>query len=123
MYHVVEEAAERPFETGPEMQLLDDAKHPDARNGPDRHAGACYGLYAPTDAVLQPVGEWNASPCSSTATTSSTTSTAGKSSPTTSAPPTGTPASPPASSPNGPASPESAAAASACKTTSTGGVP
>ena len=60
MYHVVEEAAERPFETGPEMQLLDDANHPDARNGPDRHAGACYGLYAPTDAVLQPLGEWNA---------------------------------------------------------------
>lgn len=58
MYHV-RETAEWPFETGPEIQLLDDANHPDARNGPLRHMGGCYGLYAPLENTVITPGEWN----------------------------------------------------------------
>lgn len=47
---------------GPEFQILDDAKHPDAklgRNG-NRTIGSLYDLIAaPTDKKVMPVGEWN----------------------------------------------------------------
>ncbi|MDB5326063.1 MAG: hypothetical protein JWM57_1632 [Phycisphaerales bacterium] len=58
MYHV-RETANAPYETGPEIQLLDDLNHPDAKNGPERRAGACYAMYAPTVSTVRPVGEWN----------------------------------------------------------------
>ncbi|MEM1095738.1 MAG: DUF1080 domain-containing protein [Bacteroidota bacterium] len=45
--------------TGPEMQVLDNTCHPDAENGPDRTAGANYGLHAPSEDVSKPAGEWN----------------------------------------------------------------
>ena len=51
-----EEAA---YWTGIEYQILDNERHPDGRNGPDRHAAAVYGMYAPTGARPVPVGEWN----------------------------------------------------------------
>src|SRR5215211_3065747 len=58
MYRVTE-SAEHPYESGPEMQVLDDARHRDGQS-PLTSAGALYGLYpAPTGAV-KPVGEWNA---------------------------------------------------------------
>jgi hypothetical protein len=57
MYRVTD-AADATFQTGPEMQVLDDAGHPDGAN-PLTSAGACYGLYAPTSAVTRPVGSWN----------------------------------------------------------------
>jgi hypothetical protein len=58
MYRVTEDA-DAPYETGPEMQVLDDERHPDGRSRLTS-AGALYGLYpAPTGAV-KPVGEWNA---------------------------------------------------------------
>ncbi|MCX6877180.1 MAG: DUF1080 domain-containing protein [Verrucomicrobia bacterium] len=47
---------------GPEFQILDDAKHPDAklgRNG-NRTLGSLYDLLpAPADKKVMPVGEWN----------------------------------------------------------------
>ena len=46
---------------GLEMQILDDARHPDAKLGRDgnRTAGALYDLIAPQAKFLQPVGEFN----------------------------------------------------------------
>ncbi len=46
------------WETGPEMQVLDNAEHPDGRE-PRTSAGACYDLYAPARDVTQPVGLFN----------------------------------------------------------------
>ena len=59
MFHVTEDN-DQTYLSGPEMQVLDDAGHPDAQNGPDRLAGANYALHPPssTDAV-KPAGEWN----------------------------------------------------------------
>ncbi|MDZ4754273.1 MAG: family 16 glycoside hydrolase [Phycisphaerae bacterium] len=47
-----------PWETAPEMQVLDDTKHPDGRN-PLTSAGSNYALQAPPGPVARPVGEWN----------------------------------------------------------------
>jgi hypothetical protein len=45
---------------GFEYQILDDDLHPDARNGPNRTAGALYDLMGPgEDKSLRPVGEFN----------------------------------------------------------------
>jgi Domain of Unknown Function (DUF1080) len=46
---------------GPEYQLLDDAKHPDARVGPQRQAASLYDFVPPDAAAkkLNPPGEWN----------------------------------------------------------------
>ena len=40
------------------MQVLDDDKHPDGKN-PKTSAGALYGLIAPTNKTLKPVGDYN----------------------------------------------------------------
>lgn len=47
-----------PWETGPEMQVLDNAEHPDGRN-PLTSAGSDYALYAPDRDVTRPVGFYN----------------------------------------------------------------
>lgn len=47
------------YETGIEMQVLDDTRHRDGKV-PETSAGACYALYAPEGKELRPVGEWNA---------------------------------------------------------------
>jgi hypothetical protein len=57
MYRVSEDF-EEPWYTGPEMQVLDDSKHPDGKN-PKTTAGSLYALIAPKDKELKPVGEWN----------------------------------------------------------------
>lgn len=57
MYRVTE-AAEASYETGPEMQVLDDAVHADGNNRLTS-AGSAYGLYAAPEGLLKPVGEWN----------------------------------------------------------------
>jgi hypothetical protein len=45
---------------GFEYQVLDDARHPDAQNGPTRTAAALYDLVsAPADKPLDPAGSWN----------------------------------------------------------------
>ena len=58
MFRVTEEAA-NPYETGPEMQVLDDARHADGRSRLTS-AGAAYGLYPAPEGVVKPAGEWNA---------------------------------------------------------------
>jgi 3-keto-disaccharide hydrolase len=55
----VSESGKAPHDTGIEMQVLDNARHPDARKGQSRQAGACYALYAPAKDATRPVGEWN----------------------------------------------------------------
>jgi hypothetical protein len=55
----VSEAAGAPYETGPEYQVLDDARHADGRN-PKTSAAALYALRAANERkALKPVGGWN----------------------------------------------------------------
>lgn len=46
-----------PWESGPEMQILDDGGNPDA--SPLHRAGAMYDLFAPASNAVRPAGEWN----------------------------------------------------------------
>ena len=57
MYRVGEDQ-EAPWHTGPEMQVLDDARHPDGKI-PSHRAGALYDLIVPPENIARPVGEWN----------------------------------------------------------------
>jgi hypothetical protein len=57
MYRVSESKGS-PYETGPEYQILDNAKHSDGKN-PKTSAASAYALYAPTKDATKPVGEWN----------------------------------------------------------------
>lgn len=64
IYYLVNENPEKytkGWNTGPEMQVLDDDKHPDATKGKDgnHQAGALYDLIPATNKQLKPVGEWN----------------------------------------------------------------
>ena len=56
LYHVSEEPVTS-WHYAPEVQILDNTKHPtrDKR----QLAGACYDLYAPSKDVTRPVGQWN----------------------------------------------------------------
>jgi hypothetical protein len=56
--YLVSEDEDESWKTGPEMQVLDDDKHPDGKN-PKTSAGALYGLIAPTNKTLKPVGDYN----------------------------------------------------------------
>jgi hypothetical protein len=58
MYRVTEDARAT-YETGPEMQVLDDARHKDGESRLTA-AGSAYGLYAAPAGVVKPAGEWNA---------------------------------------------------------------
>ncbi len=51
----------QPYETGPEIQVLDNIAHPDAKAGTTHQAGALYDMIAPSKEVVKPVGEWNLS--------------------------------------------------------------
>lgn len=55
----VSEDHDAPWRTGPEIQVLDDAGHPDAQNGEDRLAGANYDMHPPSKNAVKPAGEWN----------------------------------------------------------------
>jgi hypothetical protein len=57
-YRVVDEGGDLNF-AGIEYQVLDNEKHPDAKNDPNRHAGAAYYMYPPTKDATKPVGQWN----------------------------------------------------------------
>ena len=58
MWHVIEsDDVQATYQSGPEMQVLDDAGYPDIE--PEHSAGACYALYPPSSAATKPVGEWN----------------------------------------------------------------
>lgn len=48
-----------PYLTGPEIQVLDNQKHPDAKNGLNRTAGALYDMVPPSEDATKPAGEWN----------------------------------------------------------------
>ena len=48
------------YQTGPEIQVLDNERHPDAKANPKFHqAGALYDLVQPEHDVCNPAGEWN----------------------------------------------------------------
>ena len=48
------------YQTGPEIQVLDDEKHPDSFVGEGTHkAGALYDMLAPREKAVKPAGEWN----------------------------------------------------------------
>jgi len=62
MYHVSEDTVYRStYNSGPEMQVLDDERHPDANNGVNgnRKAGALYDLIPLSTPAVKPAGEWN----------------------------------------------------------------
>lgn len=56
LYHVSEEPTTS-WHYAPEVQILDNTKHPNRDKR--QHAGACYDLYAPSKDVTRPVGQWN----------------------------------------------------------------
>lgn len=62
LFHVSEDSLYKyVFETGPEVQILDDERHPDAKKGAEgtHKAGANYDLMAPLANAVKPAGEWN----------------------------------------------------------------
>ena len=63
VFYLVQEKPElkNTYNSGPEYQVIDNDGHPDAKNGPDRFAGANYALQAPTRSATRPVGDWNQS--------------------------------------------------------------
>jgi hypothetical protein len=58
MYRVTTDG-EQPYHSGPEYQILDNARHRDAQNGPDRLTAANYALQAPSKDAGNPAGQWN----------------------------------------------------------------
>ncbi|MEX0272811.1 MAG: DUF1080 domain-containing protein [Flavobacteriaceae bacterium] len=48
-----------PYVTGPEIQVLDNAGHPDADVANSHQAGALYDMVAPAKDVTKPAGAWN----------------------------------------------------------------
>ncbi len=57
MFHV-DESLGSPWESGPEMQVLDNEHHPDGHD-PTTSAGSAYALYPPPRDRTHPVGMWN----------------------------------------------------------------
>ncbi|MCZ6916826.1 MAG: DUF1080 domain-containing protein [Gemmatimonadetes bacterium] len=58
LFRVTEEA-DRVWKSGPELQILDNERHPDGRV-PATSAGSNYGLHAPMEDAVHPAGSWNA---------------------------------------------------------------
>ncbi|RYG33380.1 DUF1080 domain-containing protein [bacterium] len=58
VFYRADEALDPAWATGTEMQVLDDARHPDGRN-PVTSAGSNYALYPPVVRVSRAAGEWN----------------------------------------------------------------
>ena len=49
-----------PYQTGVEIQVLDDERHPDAKLGNGTHvAGSLYDMIGPSEKVVKPAGGWN----------------------------------------------------------------
>lgn len=62
MFNVSEDPKfENTYQTGPEMQVLDDERHPDAKMGKNnnRQAGSNYDLHPLTTPAVNPAGEYN----------------------------------------------------------------
>ena len=50
----------QPYLTGAEIQILDNERHPDAKNNPKFHqSGALYDMVQPESDVCNPAGQWN----------------------------------------------------------------
>lgn len=58
IFYRATESAEAIYESAPEMQVLDDARHPDGRSRLTA-AGSLYALYPSPAGVVKPAGEWN----------------------------------------------------------------
>jgi hypothetical protein len=58
-FHGIEKDDGPIYYSAPEYQLLDDQRHPDAKNGPTHQCGANYDLIAMSKPVCKPAGEWN----------------------------------------------------------------
>jgi hypothetical protein len=58
VFYRVTEEGEQTYFTGPEMQVLDDARHADGKSRLTS-AGANYGLHPAPAGVVRPAGEWN----------------------------------------------------------------
>ena len=58
--YLISEDQDQTWKTGPEMQVLDDDKHPDGKK-PSTSAGSLFDLIAPGTKSLKPVGEYNKS--------------------------------------------------------------
>jgi hypothetical protein len=58
IFYRVDDSVGPPWETGPEMQVLDNDEHADGKD-PKTSAGSNYGLYAPFHDVTVPVGYFN----------------------------------------------------------------
>ncbi len=56
---VEDEKYREPYQTGPEIQVLDDQRHPDAKAGATHQSGALYDMVPPSEKVAKPAGEWN----------------------------------------------------------------
>lgn len=56
---IEDEKFNQPYQTGPEIQVLDDERHPDAKAGTTHQSGALYDMIAPSKKVAKPAGEWN----------------------------------------------------------------
>ena len=59
MYRSTEEG-DYPWQSGPEMQILDDARHADGKS-PLTSAGSVFALYEAPRGHVRPAGEWNSS--------------------------------------------------------------
>lgn len=61
IFYLGQEDLENISRTAPEMQVLDNEKHPDAKKGKDgnRQAGSLYDLIPAKPQNAKPVGEWN----------------------------------------------------------------
>ena len=57
-YNVAEDGYDHVWQTGPEMQVLDDELHYDGKNRLTC-AGSNYALHAAPEGVVKPAGEWN----------------------------------------------------------------
>jgi 3-keto-disaccharide hydrolase len=58
IFYLAATGSDNIFMIAPEMQVLDDAVHPDGRD-PLTSAGANYGLHPAPRGVVRPAGEWN----------------------------------------------------------------
>lgn len=56
---IEEERLGEPYLTGPEIQVIDNLRHPDAKVSKTHQAGALYDMVAPSSDVTKPAGEWN----------------------------------------------------------------
>jgi 3-keto-disaccharide hydrolase len=58
IFYRVSEDDSTAYWSGPEMQVLDDAGHPDGKSRLTA-AGSCYGIYPSPAGVVKPAGQWN----------------------------------------------------------------